>query len=383
MPGIQRLMQRELESEGPRGRRQTDFIRPAREKSLDVRRETLSSPPPRSPPEHREIPASPDGSPTLLQDDEDIFGGSQFRLQPQRDREPPERSHSPPMRRTTSVQPREDTMAGMPSSEEVWNAAINTKTPRPAATNTFSPRINLNPKNLGIRRKTPAAFVDRQEDARRVSPISDTDPRSVERQRPAPALSRTSRKRTRNEAEDDEDEFSRYERAIDPSKRAQKPDHHRPRVQKRRRVDETGQHATEPRRGNTPPLGSSTAPSTSTSAAPPAPPALARPPQLRQPSQTHPTTTNTDSTTDSTSAPRDFIPTAAPRSYIPETKTRMRWCAEEDRRLVRLISECGTGWADLVRVNYAQPVREGEVRIERDQMQYKDRARNLKIIYYR
>lgn len=61
----------------------------------------------------------------------------------------------------------------------------------------------------------------------------------------------------------------------------------------------------------------------------------------------------------------------------------MRWCAEEDRRLVRLISECGTGWADLVRVNYAQPVREGEVRIERDQMQYKDRARNLKIIYYR
>lgn len=377
MSGIQRLMQRELESEGSRGRRQTDFVRPARE-SPDVRRKTLSSPPPRSPPEHREIPASPDGSPTLLQDDEDIFGGSQFRLQPQRDREPPERSHSPPMRRTTSVQPREDTMAGMPSSEEVWNAAVNAKTPRPAATDTFNPRVDLNPTNLDIRRKNPVAFVDRQEHAQRVSPISDADPRSVERQRPAPALSRESRKRTRDEAEDDDDEFSRYERAIDPSKRAQKPDHHHPRVQKRRRVDETGQPATEPRRGNTPPIGSSTAPSTRPSAAP----ATARPPQIRQPSQTHPTT-NTDSTSDSTSAPRGFVPTTAPRSYIPETKARMRWCAEEDRRLVRLISECGTGWADLVRVNYAQPVREGEVRIERDQMQYKDRARNLKIIYYR
>lgn len=52
--------------------------------------------------------------------------------------------------------------------------------------------------------------------------------------------------------------------------------------------------------------------------------------------------------------------------------------------MMRLIRECGTSWSDLVRQNHAEPVQEGEVRIEdRDQVQYKDRARNLKIIYYR
>ena len=336
---IQRLNERQQAAEGSKNRRQTDFVKPVSQHpehpSLGNRRQTLSGPS-AAPPEPREVPASPGGSPTLLQD-EDIFADANTHLQPSGQREhTPERSYSPPMpRRTPSVQPNEPATTGMPSSEEVWNLATSTMTPRPNGEN---------------RKKTPATFIDRQEHAHRVSPIS-LDSRAERADQPQ--QQQPSRKRTNRAMEDSDsdDEFTRYERAIDPSsKRAQKPP--QPRQQKRRRIDETGQPATAPQRGNTPPI-----------------------PSPRPATATRPTTTTT----------RDHSPPPPSRGFIPESgKVRSRWSPEEDSRLIRLIRECGTKWADLVRLNNAQPVKEGEVRIEdRDQVQYKDRARNLKIMYYR
>lgn len=329
---IQRLNERQQAAEGSKTRRQTDFVRPTAQRpenlSIDNRRQTLPGPS-AAPPEPREVPASPEGSPTLLQD-EDIFADTDTHLQPPGEREhTPESSYSPPMpRRTPSVQPIGAATTGMPSSQEVWNTATSAITPRTTEGG----------------KRTPATFIDRQEHAHRVSPISlDSRVERADQPQPQPSRKRTNRAL---EDSDSDDEFTRYERAIDPSsKRAQKPTdaQAQARHQKRRRIDETGQPATAPQRGNTPPISSP-------------PPATAR----------------------------DNSPPPS-QGFIPESgKVRSRWSPEEDSRLIRLIRECGTGWADLVRLNNAQPVREGEVRIEdRDQVHYKDRARNLKIMYYR
>lgn len=341
---IQRLNERQKAGEGSKDRRQTDFVRPVSEHpenpSIDNRRQTLPGPS-AAPPEPREVPASPEGSPTLLQD-EDIFADTNTHLQPPGEREHnPESSYSPPMpRRTPSVQPIEPATTGMPSSAEVWNTATSAITPRP---------------NPEARKKTPATFIDRQEHAHRVSPIS-LDSRVERADQPQPSRKRTNRAL---EDTDSDDEFTRYERAIDPSsKRAQKPTDTQPRQHKRRRIDETGQPATEPQRGNTPPIPS--------------------PPAATAPARTTITTATRDNSPPPPRRPR------LSQGFIPESgKVRSRWSPEEDSRLIRLIRECGTSWADLVRLNNAQPVREGEVRIDRDQVQYKDRARNLKIMYYR
>lgn len=348
---IQRLNERQQAAEGSKNRRQTDFVKPVSQRpenpSREDRRQTLSGPS-AAPPEPREVPASPEGSPTLLQD-EDIFADSNTHLQPPGEREhTPESSYSPPMpRRTPSVQPIEAATTGMPSSQEVWNTATSAITPRPTEG----------------RKRTPVTFIDRQEHAHRVSPISlDSRVERADQPQPQP---QPSRKRTNRALEDSnsDDEFTRYERAIDPSsKRAQKPTdtQAQARYQKRRRIDETGQPATEPQRGNTPPI--------------PSPPAATAPV----------TTTRTTTTTARDNSPLPTHPRPS-QGFIPESgKARSRWSPEEDSRLIRLIRECGTRWADLVRLNNAQPVREGEVRIEdRDQVHYKDRARNLKIMYYR
>lgn len=331
---LQRLKQRSKQT-GESSRRKTDFIRPATPERDTSRRISV---PPETTASVPEIPASPEGSPTLLQD-EDIFFDANSN--PQRNVGlSPERSHSPPMRRQPSAT-REQLRMGFPSSEEVWNAATRAVTPRP------------NPK---VRKG--AAFVDRQEHARRVSPISETN--SVQ-----------SRKRSR--VDDDDDEFTRYERAIDPDRRAQ-AERQQQKQKKRRRIDDKGEPATAPERGNTPPIGSST-PQPSTPARPAPTPVRATP----TPTRPAPTPTKRAPTP---SRPARTRP--AEVSILTDSKMRVRWSDEEDRRLLRLIRECGPRWALLVRYNYVQPVQDGETRIQdRDSVQYKDRARNLKISYYR
>jgi hypothetical protein len=78
------------------------------------------------------------------------------------------------------------------------------------------------------------------------------------------------------------------------------------------------------------------------------------------------------------------------RHTVTSTKPFTRWTPSEDARLIRLIEENGLGkskgqnWNKIELQNDAQPVREGESRIEgRSQVQLKDRARNLKIRYLR
>lgn len=325
---LQRLKQRSKQTGEP-SRRKTDFIRPVTPERDTSRRTSM---PPQTAASVPEIPASPEGSPTLLQD-EDIFFDANSN--PQRNLGfSPERSHSPPMRRQPSVT-REQLRMGFPSSEEVWNAATRTVTPRP------NPKLH----------KGAAAFVDRQANAHRVSPISDTN--SVQ-----------SRKRNRvvDDDDDDSEEFMRYERAIDPDRRSQAQKLQQQKQAKRRRVDDNGEPATVPERGNTPPIGSS------------APTPAQQTPTRPVPASTQPTPTQ----------PRLTTSRPAEVSILTDAKMRVRWSDEEDRRLMRLIRECGPRWAMLVRHNYVQPVKEGETRIQdRDSVQYKDRARNLKISYYR
>ena len=324
---LQRLKQRSKQAGEP-SRRKTDFVRPV----TPERNTTRTSVPPGTTFSVPEIPASPEGSPTLLQD-EDVFFDANSNPQPNVAFSP-ERSHSPPMRRQPSVT-REQLRMGFPSSEEVWNAVTRTVTPRPV----LQPRKG-------------AAFVDRQEHAHRVSPISDTN--SVQ-----------SRKRSRVDDDDDDgDEFTRYERAIDPDRRAraQQQQQQQPKQKKRRRVDDKGERATTPERKNTPPIGTSV-------------------PQVSTPARPRPTQTATQPTP---TPPRPAPIRSAEVSILNDAKMRVRWSDEEDRRLLRLIRECGPRWAMLVRYNYVQPVQDGETRIlDRDSVQYKDRARNLKISYYR
>jgi hypothetical protein len=66
------------------------------------------------------------------------------------------------------------------------------------------------------------------------------------------------------------------------------------------------------------------------------------------------------------------------------SKPRSSWTEAEDNRLIRLMKDHGHKWSLIERQNIAQPAEEGEVRIEgRGQVAFKDRARNMKISYYR
>ncbi|GES65321.1 hypothetical protein ATEIFO6365_0010024700 [Aspergillus terreus] len=312
---MQRIQREKRASEGPSIRRESDNApapEPRRVSAPVLQRPTT---PARA---EQEIPES--DSPTPFRDEEELNLNDDTHLDlPDTTQHSLEKSQSPPMTtRTTS------TLGLHPSDAELWAAAKATPQPDRA------------------RHRRPAAFIDRQSTAHRISPISQDA--SVERRRESPATAPT-RKRPR----DDSDDFERYERAVDVRRRrAEKPDQSR---HKRLRRDDSDSDSDSPAR------------------------------QLRNGMAT---TSPTTQPSPRRSTPRVEVPPPSTASSIITTTDRKRWLPQEDNRLIRMMRLFGVKWAKIEKENPIQPLLPDELSIEdRNQVQLKDRARNLKMKFYR
>ncbi|RAL05134.1 telomere repeat binding factor family protein [Aspergillus ibericus CBS 121593] len=386
---INRVMQRQQQLRGStettRAHRQSDFIRPnlsVAQQSATDRRQTVSAIPPRQSSGSAQPHESFDASRTLVNDDThvnddtEVYEETELHDETQVDDtevyeenrlndnstaideteitvndEPldisqhteshPERSHSPPMNRSASrprhaptsmLAPPSANNLSLPSSRDVWNMAKTQMRPRPGTTR--------------------PAFIDRQENAVRVSPVSQaSDARSVERR---PRGRPPKRRREASSSSESDEEFETHDREVDTERRrADKPV--QTRRSKRARVDngreDTPEGAEDQRR-----QGSQGA---------------------RSPARTQAESPQTDNRETASPAPK--------RKTVSGRGRQSRgWSEAEDARLVRLIEEHGISWARIENENLVQPEKDGETRIrDRNQVQLKDRARNLKIKFYR
>ncbi|KKA24833.1 MYB DNA-binding domain protein [Rasamsonia emersonii CBS 393.64] len=204
-------------------------------------------------------------------------------------------------------------------------------------------------------------FIDRQENATRVSPISENSlvPETVNRKRKRVEVP---------EEESDEEAFTQDERRVDiVLKRAQKPQQKKPRLEDTQTDDEepgeqlrselASSAAPTPHREHAYMAGGAARVSSPTPAA--AAPAAAAPAPVLQ-------------------APR---PSAVSNVAMPQS--RRRWSLEENERLIYLVGKYGTSWAEIKRRDELWPENRGGPRLtDRDQTQLKDRARNIVIEYY-
>lgn len=272
-------------------------------------------------------------SPLFVPQDDDLLTVNDTGFSLDGDNSRIERSHSPPVGSGIGHEPsrhREDSIAsipgddspGLPSDRELWQATKRHVASNPDATRKQHPR---------------AAFIDHQENAHRVSPISHgTSARAPQRILPTPAPSNKRRRESNDQPESEEsDGFDRDARPVDISgRRAAKPTQH---TNKRQRTENDNEDQ----------AGSSSAPQAQTS---------------RQASPT--------------------VPYRPPQTVT--NHSHVRWTPAEDERLIRLIKEYECKWSRIEQENEAQPQRPGERRIEgRNQVQLKDRARNLRIKYHR
>ncbi|KAB8277862.1 hypothetical protein BDV30DRAFT_234275 [Aspergillus minisclerotigenes] len=338
--------------------------------------------------EPTEVSGFREESPLLHHDEQDIFNvDSESELSELfvGERTQLEKSHSPVMRRSreprfatlspvrtrlfatevrlepTSTQT-SNTFRPIPSSQELWKAAASRRGTTPTQTSNASrplPSIKElwkagnrdGPSKHAKKSEQASRFIDRQANAHRVSPISQSaDPQSAERRH----TELQSKKRRRYESEDEESdgEFSNYNRPVDTARRrAEKP----AQPNKRQRVEEHDESAAQLLNG------------------------------LEE------TTRRTSVPESPEAAPRSTNPvpvSSSARHTVTSTKAPVRWTPAEDKRLIRLIEEVGlggpkgSGWCKVASQNEAQPVKEGESRIAgRNQVQLKDRARNIKIRY--
>ncbi|EHA23555.1 hypothetical protein ASPNIDRAFT_207437, partial [Aspergillus niger ATCC 1015] len=328
-------------------RRQSDSVRfntaEVAEQSAADRRQTVSAIPPRrsstTPAPPNEAQTTFDASRTLVNDETQVFVYDEPLDISQHTENHPERSHSPPMNRSvprprrepasTLAPPRVENNLSLPSSRDVWNMANSRSRATPDASNNSRP-----------------AFIDRQENAVRVSPVSQTSgPRSAERR---PRGRPPKRRRETESVSESEEEYDTDDREVATERRrAQKPV--QARQSKRARVDSGREEAEGEAQGRRR--------SGSQEAAGSPVRAQARSPQ------------------------RDDRRAMPP----PGPKRRTRgWTEAEDARLIRLIEEHGVSWTKIEDENAIQPEKEGESRFEnRNQVQIKDRARNLRIKFLR
>ncbi|KAL2831155.1 hypothetical protein BDW59DRAFT_7507 [Aspergillus cavernicola] len=334
---VQRQEQRRSGSEVLDNRHRPGIARPVSqivsEQSATQRRQTSEALSSSRPTRQDDIPPSGDASLTLLSDepeftiDDDLhsdFESAGTRI---------ERSHSPPVpvrhrdmalarREVTSLDPRT-------SIDNLWKAAKTGEFPQ-----SFT---------------GPSRFIDRQQQARRVSPIGESVSQSADKR----IADSASRKRARLESEPEfeagSDFFDSDSRLVDTdARRAEKPKQPR---SKRRRLEDAW--------------------------------------ELQE---------DTNATVDANEEidAADDVPRGEPRrtsrpsarysSSMSSSKPKQPWTEAEDKRLKRLMREHGTSWALIERQNLAQAAEEGEVQIKRGnnmQVQFKDRARNLKIAYLR
>ncbi|KAL4975164.1 hypothetical protein BDW66DRAFT_74188 [Aspergillus desertorum] len=286
------------------------------------------------------VPSFDDG-PTLVTEEPDLNFEDDSELANGDESSQIERSRSPSvaLRRTapwrpepTSTAQRTDDLT-LSQSQMVWEAIKNGISTRSAP---------------GPSRRVTSRFIDRQPDAARVSPIRDGDSQRSAIRR---VEERVSRKRARANTETDSDvddsTFDSDDRSVDiERRRAEKPQHSR---SKRPRLEQA-----EPQRLHVS--------------------ADAYQDDVVE-EISHPVRRRTKQ-------PASISSQRSAGRYA--SKPRSSWTEAEDNRLIRLMKDHGHKWSLIERHNIAQPAEEGEVRIEgRGQVAFKDRARNMKISYYR
>lgn len=293
-----------------------------------------------------------------------------------------EKSHSPPIvnrtirerRRTASrensllqqadpaqptpTHPNRDPGSPLPSDHDIWRADYEQPAPRPSRSPMQDPRRR--------------AFIDRQEDAYRVSPISQST-ESAERRHDLPH-NPSKRKRdifdSDDDGDDDDDEFSRDDRAVDiADKRAQKPE--QPQHKRQRLNDDFTEDASasQLQRG----LEGSTLTASS----------------IFQREDTNGPVENQGSSRvrhilPSTQSPVRERPPTSRQTSSTAYRYHKAWSHEENERLIYLVGLYGTHWARIKRNDGVCPPSQGGPRLaDRDQIQIKDRARNLLLGYLR
>ncbi|KAL4739081.1 hypothetical protein BDV11DRAFT_188260 [Aspergillus similis] len=280
---------------------------------------------------HERVPSFED-DPTLVPEEPELNFDDDSELANADESTQIERSRSPSVapRRTAPWRPEPTSTAQttdslmLTQSQMVWEAVKDGISTQPVS----------NP-----RRSVTSRFIDRQPDAARVSPIRDDDSQRSAIRR---VESRVSRKRARASAETDSDD-----RSLDIDRqRAKKPQQPR---SKRPRLEEAESQRLD---------ANADAHQDDVVKDPP------RPVRRR------------------TVQPAPISSQRSDGQYT--SKPRSSWTEAEDNRLIRLMKDHGHKWSLIERHNIAQPAEEGEVRIEgRGQVAFKDRARNMKISYYR
>ena len=357
---VGRLSERLRTAGRPSYRNNDSVLQPA---SSNQHRQTLFPPTGEQPRRTREIPASPEADVSLQWQgtDEDAGpSGSDFQFTINDD---VERSHTPSVfdgigRRlrgqgtspvavgNTPTQPAQFN----PEDMSIWNA-ISQAQNRPAESH-----------ETAAKEPSRRAFIDRQEDAHRISPISQP----VDRAELQP------RKRTLSESEhdtggtsdDDDNAFSMDEHVTDAKGKAP-------------------QSSDEPHGKRQRPNGLNGNESD-------------RQPPAARPGRDHETTREEPRRQENT-ATRRQVPWEQPRApsppVLPQTGWlssasqgwhQKRWSEDETARLVLLVKRFGTEWAKIKRQDDLCPASEGGPKLSgRSQVQLKDRARTILTGYLR
>ncbi|KAH8690505.1 hypothetical protein BGW36DRAFT_432306 [Talaromyces proteolyticus] len=204
-------------------------------------------------------------------------------------------------------------------------------------------------------------FIDRQPDARRVSPVDS--------QQLGIASPSTGRKRRQTRRDDSVDEYEENDRAVNiQDKRAQKP----AQTTKRQRRGPGPESMESPALNRQIPWQNTESPSQSEQPRVQATFAVSTAGTQHSPSASNPANPSQPSSSQ-TSPPR--IPFGTKPIQV-----RRRWTTEEDNRLVELVGKHGTSWAVI---KHRDDASTDPQLTDRNQVQLKDRARNLVMIWYR
>lgn len=300
---------------------QTEAERAA-EAGREAQREAQRSAP--REPERPIIPESPEPSPAPALYDDELFvpqGVDDILAEPDRLKPAISNGATPKANHLTD-------RSHTPSAETIYKMAARRAKDNPTS-GPSRPAPTTTPADASRR-----AFIDRQQDAQRVSPISQSDVQSADRSRTL-----RSRKRTNEAVEDSDEEFAQDDRTVNiADRRAQKPNKS---PAKRRRTEPSTQE-----------------PSSSTTHPPAAP---------RAPSEIP-----------SPNPPRPSQP-ATQQQVGMEQPYRRRWTTEQTNGLIKYIEETGPKWAVIKAADNARPeAMGGNLFKHRSNVQLKDKARNLK-----
>ncbi|KAK2757309.1 hypothetical protein FQN54_004823 [Arachnomyces sp. PD_36] len=221
-------------------------------------------------------------------------------------------------------------------------------------------------KGLAITRKAGPAFIDPQEDAQRVSPIALEDSarrKNPRKRQPVPSDVEESEDGSESEA------YQQDSREVDVSQNRKNKPRGPPPPKKRRtsagnlpnEPEEQPQNNHRRREDKSPDRRSALSYSPGDSE-----PERSRSQERSNREQSGPITTRLKS------------------EEQAKPQQRRRWTDDETRRLVKLISKYGTSWAHIQEKDAGYAAKGGEPKLtQRNQVQLKDKARNLVTDYYK